>query len=160
MLRCARNSEKLVLEKNGKWLAGQLGSSLIGESRRLHMLVSPSSGMGASTKTLRCSACSTPAAPQNIQTNKSSQTSKPRGFYKPKLPVFDAAMKCHAKTHHSKSKSSSLSRYFKMFRLILLESTHVTKSSMLRVTRYAGSVTVSVPTRTCPCSINLLAWAS
>lgn len=31
---------------------------------------------------------------------------------------------------HSRSKSSSLSRYFMMFRLILDESTHVTKSSM------------------------------
>jgi hypothetical protein len=64
----------------------------------------------------------------------------------------------------SSSKSSSLSRYFMMLRLILEESTQVTKSSMFLVsvsyspcrymfrtylvTRYAGSVTTSVPTRT------------
>eukprot|EP00955_Chlamydomonas_euryale_P066700 359620-Chlamydomonas_euryale.AAC.6 len=40
-------------------------------------------------------------------------------------------------------------------RLILEVSTHVTKSSIAFVTWNAGSVTVSVPTRTWPCSINV-----
>lgn len=35
-----------------------------------------------------------------------------------------------AEASQSRSKSSSLSRYFMMLRLILDESTHVTKSSM------------------------------
>jgi len=64
----------------------------------------------------------------------------------------------------SSSKSSNLSRYFMMLRLILEESTQVTKSSMFLaivnpccsefagvahlVTRYAGSVMTSVPTLT------------
>ena len=38
-------------------------------------------------------------------------------------------LRIHDSYHHSRSKSSSLSRYFMMFRLILDESTHVTKSS-------------------------------
>jgi hypothetical protein len=44
-----------------------------------------------------------------------------------------------------------------MFLLILLPSTHVTKSSILLVTRNAVSVIVSVPTLTCPCSIIVVA---
>lgn len=76
---------------------------------------------------------------------------------------------------YRRSKSSSLSRYFIMFRLILDESTQVTKSSRLLYmvshrglkapnwtlpyldTRNAESVTTSVPTLTCPCSMNLFA---
>lgn len=46
-----------------------------------------------------------------------------------------------------------------MLRLILLESTQVTKSSIFLVTRNAGSVTTSVPTRTCPCSMNVIAYS-
>jgi hypothetical protein len=58
---------------------------------------------------------------------------------------------------HSRSKSSNFSRYRKMFLLILLPSTQVTKSSMLLVTRNAVSVIVSVPTLTCPCSMIVVA---
>lgn len=47
-----------------------------------------------------------------------------------------------------------------ILRLILLESTQVTKSSMFRVTMNAGSVTTSVPTRTWPCSMNVVAYQS
>jgi hypothetical protein len=72
--------------------------------------------------------------------------------------------------YHIRSKSSNLSRYFMMLLLIFESSTHVTKSSrFLRaafsnilhipeqtylVTKKAGSVTTSVPTRTCCCSIS------
>jgi len=59
--------------------------------------------------------------------------------------------------NHSKSKSSNFSLYLSIFLLILLPSTHVTKSSLPRVTRNAVSVTVSVPTLTCPCSIIVVA---
>ena len=46
-----------------------------------------------------------------------------------------------------------------MFRLILLPTVHVTKSSIALETRYAGSVIVTVPTRTCPYStIFVAAW--
>lgn len=65
-----------------------------------------------------------------------------------------------AKTGYIRSKSSKFSRYCIIFRLILLESTHVTKSSMFLVTRYAGSVTTSDPTRTWPCSMNVTAYPS
>lgn len=77
---------------------------------------------------------------------------------------------------YNKSKSSSLSRYLRIFRLIFEESTHVTKSSIFLVTRKAGSVTTSVPHLkisvssiygtnettviaylTCPCSMNFVA---
>ena len=58
---------------------------------------------------------------------------------------------------HSKSKSSSLSRYCKIFLLILLPSTQVTKSSIDLVTNRAVSVVVSVPTLTCPCSMSFVA---
>lgn len=58
---------------------------------------------------------------------------------------------------YSRSKSSNFSLYFKIFLLILLPSTQVTKSSILLVTRNAVSVIVSVPTLTCPCSIILVA---
>ena len=58
---------------------------------------------------------------------------------------------------HSKSKSSNFSRYLKIFLLILLPSTQVTKSSILLVTKNAVSVIVSVPTLTCPCSMIVVA---
>lgn len=43
------------------------------------------------------------------------------------------------------------------FLLIFEESTQVMKSSMFLVTRKAGSVTASGPTRTCPCSMYVTA---
>lgn len=49
-------------------------------------------------------------------------------------------------------RTAVLTLYFWTCRLILDVSTQVTKSSMLRVTRNAGSVMVSGPTRTWPCS--------
>lgn len=58
---------------------------------------------------------------------------------------------------YSRSKSSSFSLYRRTFLLILLPSTHVTKSSMLLVTKNAVSVIVSGPTRTWPCSIIFVA---
>jgi hypothetical protein len=58
---------------------------------------------------------------------------------------------------YSKSKSSSFSRYFKIFLLIFEPCTHVTKSSIPRVTRNAVSVIGSVPTLTWPCSMSFVA---
>jgi len=58
---------------------------------------------------------------------------------------------------YKRSKSSSSLLYDMMVLLSFDVSTHVTKSSICRVTRKAGSVTVSGPTRTWPCSINLTA---
>jgi len=62
-----------------------------------------------------------------------------------------------SKPHHSRSKSSSSSLYLAIVRLSLEVSTQVTKSSMCRVTRNAGSVIVSGPTLTWPCSTNFTA---
>src|SRR5215469_10849899 len=77
--------------------------------------------------------------------------------------------------YHSKSKSSNLSRYLRILRLIFEESTHVTKSSIFLVivskcefghmkppklylvTINAGSVITSMATRTWPCSMNFTA---
>jgi hypothetical protein len=86
---------------------------------------------------------------------------------------------CLPTQSYIRSKSSNLSRYFRMLRLILELSTQVTKSSRFLYhisivlycqattahlgTRNAGSVTTSTPTRTCCCSISLAAcsrlWA-
>jgi len=55
------------------------------------------------------------------------------------------------------SKSSNLSLYFCTVLLTLLLSTQVTKSSIPLVTKNAGSVTTFGPTRTCPCSMNVIA---
>ena len=71
--------------------------------------------------------------------------------------IFRGIFAYLASAPHRRSKSSNLWRYLRMLRLILLESTQVTKSSMPLVTRKAGSVTTSVPTLTWPCSINLIA---
>lgn len=51
----------------------------------------------------------------------------------------------------------TLSLYFIILRLILEVSTQVTKSSIVRVTRYAGSLMVVGPTRTWPCSMKVVA---
>ncbi|RUP43710.1 hypothetical protein BC936DRAFT_136830 [Jimgerdemannia flammicorona] len=51
----------------------------------------------------------------------------------------------------------TLSLYLSIFLLILLVSTQVTKSSMFLLTRNAGSVMVSGPTRMWPCSTKVTA---
>lgn len=53
------------------------------------------------------------------------------------------------------SKSSCISLYSRTCCRIFDESTHVTKSSIVRVMRKAGSLIVSLPTRTCSCSTSL-----
>ena len=63
----------------------------------------------------------------------------------------------HFDAHYNKSKSSNSFRYPSTARLTLLSSTQVTKSSMFLLTKKAGSFTTSVPTLTCPCSMNLFA---
>lgn len=59
--------------------------------------------------------------------------------------LFGVVLQC---INHRRSKSSNLSLYLSTFLLILLLSTHVTKSSMFLVTMNAGSVTTSGPTLT------------
>lgn len=56
------------------------------------------------------------------------------------------------------SKSSRISLYSNTCWRIFELSTHVTKSSIVRVIRKAGSFTTSEPTRTWPCSINFEAF--
>ena len=55
---------------------------------------------------------------------------------------------------YRRSKSSSSSLYFLIWRTILESSDHLIKSSRVRVTRNAGSVTTSGPMRMCPAQSN------
>ena len=81
-----------------------------------------------------------------------------RHTIQPFLPNFYVVQGGHTShPHHSKSKSSNFSLYLKIFLLIFDPSTQVTKSSIPLVTKNAVSVIGSVPTRTWPCSISLVA---
>jgi hypothetical protein len=74
------------------------------------------------------------------------------------IEVVQLVLYATSSVEEERRRGRGLTLYFWTCRLSLEVSTQVTKSSMFLVTRNAGSVIVSGPTRTCPCSTYVTAY--